>query len=351
MSVFTQANLPDNVKESLCRELLAEFGATNITSNNRGELHHCCVMPWHDERHPSASLNYLKLTYNCFSCSSSGGLLWLIATCRNIPSGAAREWVDNQTGLGDESDLGSLLDLIEAIYRPSVRDSVPIPQMSTRVLDPWLVVHPYLTEIRGVPLKNILQLKVGYSANYQVSETQTGERIIIPHFWKGKLVGWQSRRIWDDGTPKYLSTGDFPRDRTIYNYDPDREFVVVVESPSSVLRHVHHQPMEGTFGSEVTDKQVRLLAHHRRVVLFPDPDPAGWRSVLGHTVKQKGSKPIKVPGIIERLEPYTDVWVVDNPYAADAGDMDDSTVDKLVENAVPACVWHRPEQLLEWEVK
>ena len=350
---FAPATLPDSVKESMCRGLLEEFGAT-ITSVREpdGELIHRCALPWHEERRPSASLNYKKLTYRCLSCDSKGGLLWFIAACRDVPGPEAKKWLEGQTGLGVEFDLGALLNLIDAIDKaPTAQVRPPMPKFSPLVLKPWKVIHEYLTEDRGVPEQNIVDLSVGYAERYKVSDMQRSQRIVIPHFWRGDLVGWQSRRIYKDGTPKYLSTSDFPRDRTLYNHQPNREMAVVVESPMSVLRHYHHIPFEATFGAAVTDQQVKLLARHRRVVIWMDNDPAGWRATEG-AWEEFGRRRKKVSaGLIERLAPYTDVRVVNNPWAADPGDMDDQTVEELVATAVPYPLWRRPRRLREWEVK
>lgn len=349
-TTFEPALLPDEMKEDLCRSLLEEFGAEKISHRqSKGELTCCCPMPWHDEKRPSASLNYRKLVFNCFSCGSSGGLLWFIATCRGLPANQARDWIENTSGLGDGGDIETFLTMIDAIYNAGPTAREPIPKMSARVLDPWKVIHPYLTDIRHIPVQNVIDLQVGYAQDYQVSERQVSDRIIIPHFWKGNLTGWQSRRIWDDGTPKFLSTEGLPREESIYHYLPEEDQVVWVESPMSVLRHCHHLPIEATFGLAVTDAQVRLLACHPRVVLFPDPGNDGWATVEGRVVERGGRQKRVSEGLIERLDPLTEVLVVDNPWSADCGDMDEETVQSLVANAVPAAVWERPQQLQRWE--
>lgn len=358
---FEPLSLPDSQKEDLARSLLDEFGAEITSASQDGELRHRCVMPWHQETRPSASLNYKNLVYKCLGCNSSGGLLWLIATVRGESGVEARQWLDEQTGLGGaDFDLAAMLKFLDALYDPATKAVPVIPRFSDRVLAPWRAIHPWLTtgvpELgipgRGIPEANIMAMQVGYAPDYKVGETEdkrpiTSERIVIPHYWKGHLVGWQSRRLADDGTPKYLATGDFPKDRTIYNYDPKRRTAVVVESPMSVLRHLHHLPIEATFGASVTERQARLLAQHERVVLWMDPDPAGWNATEGY-VNDRGEK---VVGLGEMLEPYTDVWVVDSPWAADAADMDDETADALVADAVPYPVWHRPRHLLCWLCK
>jgi hypothetical protein len=358
MTTFAPAMLPDQVKEGLCLELLAEFGAAGVrVSRHSGEIHVRCILPWHEDRSPSASLNYQKLVYNCFSCQSSGGLLWLISTCRGLPEHHARTWLEGKSGTGREFDLGALLSILDALAKVEHRRPAPIPQMSLRAIRPWMLIHPYLTDPRdatppgrAVPRGNVERLLLGYAERYPVDDTgRTSERIIIPHLWRGELVGWQSRRLWPDGTPKYLSTEEFPRDRTIYALDcvDPAGPVVVVESPMSTARHIHHLPMVATFGAEVTAAQIRLLARHPRVVWWMDNDPAGWKATAGWE-EGDGRRRRWHPGGPERLAPYTDVWVVSSPWAADPADMDDDTAAGLVSDAVPYPVWRQPTELRCW---
>lgn len=348
---LAQATLPDSAKQALCRSLLEEFGVTKIRATDKGELICCCPLPWHNEIHPSASLNYKKLVFRCLSCDSGGGLLWFIASCRGDLEREARKWLDGSTGFGSEVDLGALLNLIDQIYAERKPEHTPIPKMPARILDPWLAIHPYLTEKRHIPEKNLMRMRVGYAPDLQISERQRSARIIIPHFWKGTLTGWQSRRMVKDGTPKYLSTEDFPKHQTIYNYHPEWETAFVVESPMSVLRHLHHLPICGTFGAAITDAQIRLLAVHKRVVFCMDNDTGGYRAIEGWWEKQKKGPPKLVsPGAPDRLQAYTDVRVWENPWAADMGDMDDDTAADLAWEAVPFSVWRKPDpgSLREW---
>jgi hypothetical protein len=267
---FDAMYLPDPIKKELCLGLLSEFGVTKISTREPdGELIHCCTMPWHPEKKPSASLNYKKLTYKCLGCQASGGLLWLIGTVRGTDGRQARTWVETQTGLGgSDFDLPALLHLIDAVYNQEISGPPPIPKFATRALDQWQGIHPLLTTGapdlglpgRGIPVENLRAMGVCYAEAYPMGRDADGnplpptERHIIPHFWKGSLVGWQSRRVWDDGSEKYKSTPDFPKDRTIYNHHPTKtRTAVVVESPMSVLRHLHHLPMASTFGASITD--------------------------------------------------------------------------------------------------
>lgn len=354
VNVFEALLLPYEAKEDLCRSLLAEFGAERVRKQG-DELLHRCVMPWHDDRHPSARLNVEKLTYKCWSCASGGGLLWLISTVRGGNRGQALDWVSSTTGL-DGEDLDAFMGLLEAISEDEGVRKVhaPMPSFSRRVLEPWAMIHPWLTDPRseggrGIPEENVERLEIGFAEHYPMDDKgTTSERIVIPHFWGDKLVGWQSRRLWDDGTPKYLSTEDMPKDSTLYA-PPQGDTVVLVESPMSVARHIHHLPISATFGADVTDHQVRLLRdRYERVVLFPDNDPAGWKWMLGHTPEGQDY----VPSLAERMEHQgMDVDVVESEWDVDPADMDDETVGELVQDAVPAMLWERPEALRCWECK
>lgn len=340
-TTFEPATLPDSVKQEMCEGLLAEFNTEIVRVTTKGELICRCPMPWHNDNSPSASLNYKKLAFNCFSCGSHGGLLWFISSCRDNSTGKqARDWVEGRVGLGQNSDfdLDALLNVLDAIFEHKSAGPDPIPVYSKDVLKPWRYIHDYLTDVRKIPEDTIIKMKCGWDPDK--------DRIVIPHFWKGDLVGWQSRRLRKDGTPKYLSTAEFPRDRTLYNaQNGGDELAVVVEAPMSSLRHLHHMPeIKGTFGSEVTDAQVRLLSKYPRIVLFPDPDSAGWNSVTGKW-EQVGRRRKQVQvGLVERLIPYSDVRVVQNPWAADPADLDDETVQSLVDDAVPAALWQRPKK-------
>lgn len=326
MGTFEAVLLPDSEKETLARTLLEEFDAQRITSHG-GELIHSCILPFgmhkNGDRNPSASFNYKKLTYKCLGCGSGGGLLWFIATMRGEGTKQARAWLNKTAGLGTVMDLSDLLRYFDAVYHKET-DRRVIPHYDPRVLEPWLLLHPYMTEVRRVPEATLKKMKVGWDSQR--------DRIIIPHFVGESLVGWQARRLDpDDPEPmKYKNSPDFPKDYTIYNYDYLAPYVVVVESPLSVLRHQHHVPVEGTFGASVTDAQMKMLSKHPKVILWFDNDKAGWKAT-----REVGNY----------LMRYTDVWAVNNPYAADMGDMDEWMVTELLESAVPYAIWELPRRL------
>jgi hypothetical protein len=329
---FTEGSLPDADKERLCRDLLNEFGAQNVRKMN-SELIHSCVLPFNGhqngDRNPSARLNFRKLTYICSGCGNSGGLLWFIGVCRGQTTPQARSWLTKQVktgGLGEGEDgLAALLRYFDEIWGENTSGPPPLPRMDPKLLKPWMAIHPYLTEIRGIPESNLMDFRVGFDP--------VRNRIVVPHFWKGNLVGWQTRRLLDDGTPKWQSSPDFPKSLTLFHYDRDAE-AVVVEAPLSVIAKCHVvDGLEATFGATIPERQIKLLAAHPKVTLWFDNDPAGWRATRA---------------VGEALLPYAPVWVVDSPWAADPADMDDRTVAGLVAKAVPFSAWQEPRSLEKW---
>jgi hypothetical protein len=367
---FEAALLPDIQKRAMCEELLAEFGANVRRINDKsGEMiHGCLVAPElhrDQDRNPTASLNYQKLTYNCLGCQSSGGLLWFIATCRGTTSVVARQWLEQTAGLGGNVlELDAMLRFLDAIYAKP--EKAPIPQYSDRLLEAWAYDHPYLTEARGIDPEVYKQYRLGWDPR--------NDRVVIPHFWQGKLVGWQSRKLppewrsveWeprpkksDDefldihsgapGSPKYHSSADFPKDSTIFNYDPRQREAVVMEAMISCLTHVQSFHTEGVFGAEVTETQIKRLVKHDRLILWMDNDAAGWKAIEGKPevkpTKEKPQGQERKPGMAELLAPYTEVLVVDSPWQQDPNEIPTEEALALKASAVSWSLWRRPKAL------
>lgn len=330
------AGLSLDERRELCMDVLTEVGANNIQERANHELYHSCVLPFgnhpHGDRNPSASVNYEKMVAGCFVCGN-GGWLWWVAAVKGLDSSAeARQWVASQVADEQIDDLTSILEFLDSLYQPRPYEPITYPVYDPKTLDQWMLIHPYLTEWRNVPRQNIVDLKVGYGT-LSVRKGEgfvKSERIIIPHFFRGQLVGWQSRRLTDDGTPKYLATPDMPKDSTLYNYDEGHEVVVVVESPMTVLRHTHHAHLVGTFGASVTDQQVDLIARSgKRVILWFDNDKAGWAAT---------------ESVGERLLERVVVWVADSPFEGDPGDLTDDQFDRVLrEHVIPFAIWSRPD--------
>jgi|JI10StandDraft_1071094.scaffolds.fasta_scaffold00994_22 hypothetical protein len=323
-------------RRDLCMEVLHDVGARNIHERGHEIMHSCCL-PYgnhpNGDRNPSASVNFEKMVAGCYVCGN-GGWLWWVAAVKGLESSThARSWVLDRVGAERVDDLQDLLAFLDSLVSPSPGIITPPPVYDPSVLTPWRLIHPYLTENRGVPWENIVRLQVGYGTLRVCTAPNTfvqSERIIIPHFFRDKLHGWQSRRLCDDGTPKYVSTPDMPKDSTLYNLEVGQDRLVVVESPMTVLRHSHHASMTGTFGASVTDKQMGVLtsARAKKIVLWFDNDTAGW---------------LATEKVGAALMSHTMVWAVQSPFEGDPADLTDEQVERtLAECVVPFSLWQRP---------
>jgi hypothetical protein len=322
-------DLPDDEKIAMCLELLEQFNASNVKIVGDEIIHSCCLpfgLHTNGDRIPSAQLNWKKLVFNCWGCGMSGGLLWFIATCRGEDSTGVVSWLSQKREQSDSKSLENFAAYIDKVYSPDNKVAPPpIPRFNDAVLNPWRMIHPYLTEIRHIPEANIIKHNVGFNPDLN--------RIVLPHFWKDNLVGWQTRRLVDDGGPKYKNTPDFPKDRTLYNKPPIKDRLLVVEGVLSVVSKSHLAPnMCSTFGASVTDRQKLLISDHHQVDLWFDNDNAGWKATRD---------------VGDFLSKYCDVFVIENDLAADPADMDDETFQEMLQCRTPFAMWDAPTSLRE----
>ncbi|MFD7835564.1 toprim domain-containing protein [Streptomyces sp. NPDC059761] len=339
------AALPESHKTQLATDVLDSLGITVARRQGDELIHACQVSDYHSdqERNPTAALNTTNLLWHCLGCGSGGTILWLIATLRNVTVEQARDWLNGEAGLTRAMELPDLLALFDSLYTEHRR--APLPIYSERMLDRWKAngIPDYITGERGIPEATAAAMDLCTDPDGYLDRKPTGPRAVIPHRWNGQLVGWQSRRLpgADPAAPKYLSTPGFPREETIFDYDPSRSRAVVVESPMSDLRHRHHQPMEATFGAAVSNAQIEHLARGReRLIWWPDNDTAGWKMAQGREHKDR-----HYPGAPERASRYCRNLIVESPFGADPADLSDGIVDLLIADAVPWQVWQPPEFL------
>lgn len=273
------------------REVLAHYGAENMREvqgpGGTTEIIHSCLLDrvephhTHGDQNPSASCNLDRKLYVCYSYWG-GDLFHLIAKL---------EGKENLTDIvpligdfltGATSSSQDFADKMDAFFATQSY-SIELPAYSQKVIEPWMLSHPYLRE-RGVTLTASSLLKIGYD--------HVENRIVFPHFWAGNLVGWQKRAIPNNpgnwpGTrpesPKYRNSTGFPKSETLYNFHFERSAQgggqsIVVESPMSVAKAVSLgiPNVVATFGAKISATQIELLYRNfDEVIVWMDNDPAG----------------------------------------------------------------------------
>lgn len=240
------------------------------------------------DQNPSFGFNTEEVYANCFVCGNQS-LVQLIQDQLGISEKDAVAWLREHSTF-EPAKSEDLVEKITKILHPP-EDLIVMPEFPDNAVFKYRFVHPYLLE-RGITKEVIKEMNVGFD------EEHLG--IVIPHWWKGKLRGWQVRHLLEkdgkyycptcgqDNSPtvaktpkqvaKYNNTIGFPKKTTLYNYDNvyHTSGVMVVESPMSVLKikSLGLDDVVATFGS-FSKEQGDALVKFGIVYFWPDNDLAG----------------------------------------------------------------------------
>lgn len=225
--------------------------------------------------------------YNCYACNQHGFLRDLVGSFR---------------------EEGSMADLPVVRDEP-LPDNVQSPGLSVPI-DSLPAEHPaieYLTKTRKRPFDPV-EMAQAYGVRYCVEGRRYGSAksgfcydttntIIFPIWMFGKLVGWQSRLLYDpdamddsqcaalgfpkdeDGgwvrPPKYYTGPGVSKGRLLYNFDNARKFTYVVITEGTFDCIAVGMPAVATFGKGVSEHQVRLIkTYWDTAILLLDPGDA-----------------------------------------------------------------------------
>ena len=231
---------------------------------------------------------------SCFVC---GGftLEGLVAAIRECSADEADEWLDQYREGYEQSDEGFIHEINDKLDYKYTKKTRAMPTFNESVVEKfipfpdWPDVAEEWAEARGITQKTVERFKLHFGRVRRLppqgvnDKPYYGEAIIIPHYWRGKLVGWQNRWLSDNRPmwlQKYTNTVDFPRESTIYNYDGARNSgdpIVLVESVTTVLfLEENGVSAAATFGAKLTDRQLKVLRQFQHgVILSRDNDKPG----------------------------------------------------------------------------
>jgi len=302
--------------EGVLRDLI---GAHEIIENGN-ELIHSCKLPFgmhkNGDSNPSASLNRESLLFNCFTCGG-GSIVWLVQNCLDIDRDTAIAELKNYADGLKVIPIEEFVDKLNKMFINEASSKFDIPVYNERILERWITPTDYLTD-RGVSVEVQKEMKTGIDRGRREIARVAGielqvslDRVTIPHFMNGKLVGWVARKVENvDGVAKYKNSKGFPRQYGLYNMDGVRglDKIYVVESPMSVLvlksRGVKN--VVATFGAKVSKPQLEILRGFKQVTVFMDGDAPG-RSASNN--------------LVDALRDYTQVRVVETPDGEDPASM------------------------------
>ncbi len=282
----------------------------------------------HGDTTGKLAINRNKMVYNCWVCGGGTILSWVMEN-EELSIHDATEWLYRHTKSRTLTPDEFYAE-IESILDDGKPEDKPMPFFNTKVLDRFAALSPELAawrEDRHISIEVCAHFNLRSEAQhvrYGEVENYIGPAIIIPHFFKEKLVGWQERWLLDDRpkwVPKYTNTSEFPREDTLWGYDfcrkSNQQPFLVESVPSALFLIREGYPAMATFGSNITEQQIKLLRQFTQgVILAPDNDGAGKGWLNGERA------------LVRKLERYVPVLVA--PYVeVSGGDLGDLTPEEL----------------------
>jgi len=293
--------------------LVDVIGAQNLMPNG-SEIIHSCKLPFgmhkNGDSNPSASLNRDTLLFNCFTCGG-GSIIWLTENVLQVSRDQAIVELKNYSHGVEVVPVEKFLEKLNNMFKSEGARNVDIPVYNKNILKMWEIGPTEYFDSRGVSREVQREMNTGLQSQ-KLEKTHQGrvipvDRVVIPHFVNGRLVGWVCRRLDDSlDVAKYKNSKGFPKQYTLFNWDVAKEFesVYVVESPMSVLvlksRGIDN--VVSTFGAKVTSSQMELLRKFSEVVIFMDGDNPGRAARTN---------------LINGLRDYTRVRVIETPDGED----------------------------------
>lgn len=182
--------------------------------------------------------------------------------------------------------------LIVAQYSHADPDSLPLLNLTSEAPSPSVGPLKMPPEFRAIRYDDRFWqylLNRGYNPSeliesYQLKCAVTGrykDRVIIPFYQDGTLVGWTGRAITNPvSAPRYLSSGSEVK-KTVFNEDVLRcgdELLFITEGPFDAMKIDYYGDIIGaratcTFGTTPTVDQLAILSQlqfEKKVVLFDE---------------------------------------------------------------------------------
>lgn len=251
------------------------------------ELRFRCVNPKHSDSNPSADINVNTGLFICRSCGFKGNLERIIKVVS-----------------GEEVDLSEYVTpheefkfKIQNIYRQSLKnisryddiiqfdDTMSNELVNFKQAISCKEANDYLTgPKRKLTKETIERFNLMYS---DVGDYRN--RVIIPYFKNGKLIGFNSRYIYD-GDKKFrymyfLSHSQF--EDYIYNIEnvTSNDYCILVEGPFDlmILTQLGYKNVISTLSTRVSEKHLQHIIPFKKIIFCFDDDKesrAGQKAVM-----------------------------------------------------------------------
>ena len=216
------------------------------------------------------------ISFHCFNCGFKAS--WQPG--RNLSHKMRKflQWIGTPDDIINKVALDVMrenegISVQEKIAQLPTFNTVPLPEDAVKI-----------TDITDFNKYNMAVLEYMASRNLNVDDTDYywspslgyRDRLIIPFYYEGRIVGWTARTITSNKQPKYLSE---QQPGFVYGLDEQRYskvFAIVCEGPVDAL----HVEGVALLGSEIKDQQAMLINRlSKDVIVVPDRDEAGKKLV------------------------------------------------------------------------
>lgn len=269
--------------------ILTKLNIPYKSVKNGAELQYRCICPNHHDTHASAFINTNTGLWHCFSCNTSGNLKSFI----RIVSG---ESVDVSKLITQTDTLKMKL---ASIYKKSAQ-SMLIYENDTDFEEHFNIekndnfIPAFKNELAKeyLGIKRKLTRKTVNDFNLQFAIYGKYEnRIIIPYYDNGHVIGMNSRYIGDcDASYRYrYLINNYRFESYLYNYDNvvDNSYCILVEGPFDLM-YMHQcgfKNVISTLNTRVSIGHIRKLVKFKKIIFCFDNDEktqAGQKAVLKH---------------------------------------------------------------------
>jgi hypothetical protein len=152
-------------------------------------------------------------------------------------------------------------------------ETVPLPPDAVKIADITEFNKFSMAILEYMATRNLNLDDTDY---YWSSSLAYRDRLIIPFYYEGRVVGWTARTVAADKKPKYLTES---QPGFVYGLDeqgPNKVFAVMCEGPVDAI-HVGGCALTG---SEISDQQALLINRLAKdIVVVPDRDQAGSKLI------------------------------------------------------------------------
>lgn len=215
------------------------------------------------------------VSYHCFNC----GFKTSWQPGRNLSYKMRRllQWLNAPDGVINKLALDVLRENegIEAVNSlrglPTLPkfNTVPLPEDAVKIVDITDFDRYNMNVLEYMAQRN---LNVDDTDYYWSPSLAYRDRLIVPFYYEGRIVGWTARTVTSDKNPRYLMES---QPGFVYGLDEQHHnkiFCIVVEGPIDAIH------IEGCAlcGSDINDSQALLLDRlGKQIIVVPDRDRNG----------------------------------------------------------------------------